>query len=155
MRGKKRFIQLTDQQRQALQQGYTSGSSAKFARRCQIILLSDRGKTVTELSDLLDLSRQAILIWFDRYEQLGIDGLHRQAGGGRPPIFKIDNAAEVARIKAIVGHHPQQLKQAIPVIEEEFQRNFCQETLKRFLKKTVGPTNGCAPKPVSNPPPKQ
>ena len=154
MRGKKRFIQLTDEQRQALQQGYTRGRNAKFARRCQLILLSDKGKEINEISDLLDLSRQAITIWFDRYEQLGIEGLHRQEGGGRPPIFKIENAAEVARIKAIVSEHPQQLKQATAAIEEELQRSFSQETLKRFLKKTVGRTNASAPKPASNPPPK-
>ena len=141
MKGKKRFITLTDQQRQELEQGYKFGDKATFRLRCHMILLSDKGMEVKQIAEVLDSTRQSVSLWFDRFEALGIDGLHTVKGGGRPTIFKMENAAEVARIQEIIAQHPQQLKQAIPQIEAELQRSFSKETLIRFIKKTVGPTS--------------
>lgn len=141
MSAQHRYISLNDSQRKELLGGYKNGKKATYRQRCHIILLSDKGKTIAEISEIMDCTRQTVVHWFSRYEELGCAGLHTSKGGGRPPIFRIDNVKETERIKAIVAKHPQQLKQAIPEIEKELDKTFSKETLKRFLKKTIGPTN--------------
>lgn len=145
MQGKNRFISLSDSDREQLEEGYKTGKTATFRQRCHGILLSDQDRDIKEIMQILGTSRQTIYSWFNRFEDKGYAGLMRASGGGRPTIFKTENKAEVDRIKKIVSEHPQQLKQAIPVIEKEFDRDFCKETLIRFLKKTAGPTSGSEP----------
>jgi transposase len=144
MQGRNRYIQLGEVEKEALKVGYKRGKKAAFRQRCHIILLSNQGQDITRIAEIMDCSRQSIYAWFNRYERHGINGLHTASGGGRPPIFKIENLREVERIKEIVSAHPQQLKQAIPVLEKEFGFSFSKETLIRFLKKTVGHTSDCA-----------
>ncbi len=145
MKGKKTFIQLTDAQRQALQEGYQNGSKGRFRRRCHMLLLSDKGKTIAEIMDLLEVSRPSIHTCFNLYQASGIDGLQRSKGGGRPPIIKVDNPVEIERIKKIVADHPQQLKEALPIIEQEFGITPSKQTLIRFLKKTAARTSDSEP----------
>jgi len=145
MQGKNRFISLTDSDREQLKEGYKKGKTATFRQRCHCILLSDQDRNINEIMEILGKSRQTIYSWFNRFEANGYVGLLRAPGGGRPTIFKIENKAEVERVKNIVSQHPQQLKQAIPVIEKELEVSFCKETLIRFLKKTTGPTSDSEP----------
>ena len=145
MNGKKTFIQLTDAQRQALQKGYRNGSKGRFRRRYHMLLLSNKGKTIAEIMDLLEVSRPSIHACFNLYQASGIEGLQRSKGGGRPPIIKVDNPAEIEQIKKIVADHPQQLKQALPLIEQEFGITPSKQTLIRFLKKTATRTSDSEP----------
>ena len=145
MKGKRTFITLTDSERRALQEGYRNGQKGRFRRRCHILLLSDRGKTIAEIMDFIGVSRPSVHTCFNLYQESGIDGLQRNKGGGRPPIIKIENQAEIERIKAIVAAHPQQLKNALPIIEKEFGITASKQTLIRFLKKTVTPTSDSEP----------
>lgn len=145
MKGKKTFVTLTASQRQALRAGYQNGKKGRFRRRCHILLLSDKGKTIAEIMDIVEVSRPSIHTCFNLYRASGIDGLQRSKGGGRPPIIKVENQAEIDRIKEIVAAHPQQLKSALPIIEKEFGITVSKQTLIRFLKKTVTPTSGFGP----------
>jgi transposase len=138
VRGKNTFITLTEAQRQALKEGHLNGKKGRYRRRCQMLLLNNKGKTVSQisaLSALLEVSRQTIHTCFKLYVDSGIAGLQRNKGGGRPPIIKITNPAEIKRIKEIVADHPQQLKCALPVIKREFGIESSKQTLIRFIKK--------------------
>lgn len=141
MRGKRRYVQLEHDQRAELEQGYKKGNRPVFRQRCHIILLSAQGYSISEISGIMGCSRQRVYSCFNRYQASGIGGLQTSPGGGRPAIFKLENQAESERVKEIVSRHPQQLRQAIPVIEKELQISTSKSTLVRFLKKTVGPTS--------------
>lgn len=141
MQGKRRYIQLEAEQRNELAQGYKQGKHSSYRKRCHIILLSAQGYSIAEISKIIPCSRQRIYSCFNRYESSGIQGLDTAPGGGRPPIFKLENQAESDRVKEIVSRHPQQLKQALPLIEKELRISTSKSTLVRFLKKTVGPTS--------------
>ena len=141
MQGKRRHVQLEAEQRAELEQGYKQGKRPSYRQRCHIILLSDQGYSIAEISRIINCSRQRIYSCFNRYESSGVQGLDTAPGGGRPPLFKLENQAETERVKEIVSRHPQQLKQAIPVLERELQISTSKSTLVRFLKKTVGPTS--------------
>jgi transposase len=155
MRGKKRFITLTAEDKKELQDGYRRGKKATFRQRCHFILLSYQGKEVSQIAEIFSVRYQTITRWFDRYEQLGIEGLQTAKGAGRPPIIRIDNKVETDRIKELVALHPQQIKQVLPVVEREFGYSMSLDTLIRFLKKTVTPTNDSEELLVNDPVPKK
>lgn len=141
MRGKNTFVTLDENNKKEAAFGHVHGEKSRFRRRCHMLLLSNRGKTVNEIASLLEVSRQTVHLCFRLYQNGGIDSLRRKKGGGRPPIIKVENQAEIDRIKEIVENHPQQVKAAIPVIEKEFGFSPTVVTLKRFLKKTISATN--------------
>lgn len=138
MQGKKRYIILSDEQRGALIVGHKTGKKATFRLRCQMILLSDQGRKIPDIADILDCNRQSVVKWFDRYEQAGLAGLHTAKGPGRPAIVRIDNRREVDQIERIVEEHPQKLDLARERIEAVLGKKMSQQTLRRLLKKTAG-----------------
>ena len=98
MRGKKRFISLSESEVSFLEQGWKQGKSSSFRTRCHYILLSHQGKTISEILDFYQVTRQLVIRWFDRYEKEGIEGLRTTKGQGRPPILRIDNEDEMNRV---------------------------------------------------------
>jgi len=78
-----------------------------------------------------------VVKWFNRYESLGIDGLHTADGPGRPAVVRTDNRKEVDLIERIV-EEPQKLDVACERIERELGKKMSQRTLRRFLKKMAG-----------------
>lgn len=91
MQGKNRFISLTDSDREHLKEGYKNGKTATFRQRCHCILLSDQGRNINEIMEILGKSRQTIYSWFNRFEANGYAGLLRAPGGGRPTISRSRN----------------------------------------------------------------
>lgn len=138
MKGKKRFIKLTKEERVWLEKGHKTGKLSTFRQRCHYILLSDQGKKIGELSDIFQVSRQTIVGWFDRYEATGISGLHTAKGRGRPAIVRIDNETEITRIEELVEKNAQNLKPVLAAIEKEFGKTMSKRTLQRILKKKSG-----------------
>jgi transposase len=140
MRGKKRFIKLTETQRQALQNGFEKGKKAVFRKRCHMILLSDQGFGIQQISALYQLSRMRVGHWFDRYEQGGIEALKTSTGQGRSPVLRIDNEADVNEVAHLVDQNAQNLKPALAELERK-GKPMSKRTLQRFLKKLDGVGN--------------
>lgn len=141
MQGKKRYIELSAEQRGALVEGHKRGNKATFRLRCQMILLSDQGRKIPDIADILVCNRQSVVKWFDRYEKDGLAGLHTAKGPGRPAIVRIDNRKEVDQIERILEEHPQKLDVARERIEAALGKKMSQRTLRRLLKKTAGVGN--------------
>jgi transposase len=140
MRGKKRYIKLTETQREALQSGFEKGKKATYRKRCHMILLSDQGYGVQQISALYKLSRMSVGHWFDRYEQGGIEALQTNKGQGRPPVLRIDNEVEVKEVERLVDQHAQNLKPALAELARK-GKPMSKRTLQRFLKKLDGVGN--------------
>jgi|JI7StandDraft_1071085.scaffolds.fasta_scaffold88600_2 transposase len=143
MRGKKRYIKLTESQRQALQKGFEQGKKPAFRKRCHIILLSDQGYSVQQISALYKLSRLSVGQWFDRYEKDGIESLHTNKGQGRPSILRIDNEVDVQNIERLLEQNAQNLKPALAELERN-GKPMSKRTLQRFLKKVDDAGNASA-----------
>ena len=60
------------------------GDDARIVNRTRVILLSDQGKRISEISELLDMAKTCIATWIRRYEAKGIDGLYDRFRSGRP-----------------------------------------------------------------------
>jgi transposase len=137
MKGKKRFVKLTKEERIWLEQGRKTGKKATFRQRCHYILLSDQGKSVSEIADIYQVVRQSVTNWYNRFESVGISGLHTMKGTGRPPIVRIDNETEVTRIEKLVEENAQNLKPVLTAIKKEFGKTMSKRTLQRILKKKM------------------
>jgi hypothetical protein len=73
----------------ALHACYRATSNADVRSRCQMILFSAQGKSVSEIAELTFFAEDTVLYWFDRYEQKQLDGLEDESRIGRPSKSRI------------------------------------------------------------------
>ena len=137
--GKTKVIQLSDSQRQELEDGYRNDKSHAFRERCQMILLKSENRTSSEIARFLDCHKITVHEWVKRYEAEGIEGLQTRPGRGRRAILSA--ATDLSRVRAAVVRSRQRIGLAKAELEAELQKPFSTTTLKRFLKKTIAASN--------------
>ncbi len=140
-----RFVKLTEPEIMTLQEGHKNGSQFQFRNRCQCLILSSQGKSVTELTKFFEISRITVYSWFDAWENNGIVGLMNKPGQGRKPILSLQNAAHVKQVKAAIRKNPQSVKSVVAELESKIGAPMHPETLKRFLKNLVSVSAASAP----------
>ncbi|MGI4864664.1 MAG: helix-turn-helix domain-containing protein [Janthinobacterium lividum] len=131
----KRFITLTADERATLSAGRQYHQQYQFRDRCHGLLLSADGQAVVAIMAVLDVSRQTVYSWFNRWEEGGLAGLANAAGQGRRPILI---AADEVSVAAAVRANRQQLKDVTATLRQELAKDFSPRTLRRFLKSAVG-----------------
>jgi transposase len=137
--GKTKVIQLSEEQRQELAEGYRSGTSHAFRMRCQMILLKSENRTSREIALFLDCHKITVNEWVKRFEAEGIEGLKTRPGRGRRAILQA--ATDLSRVRAAVARSRQRISVARTELEAELEKPFSTTTLKRFLKKTIAASN--------------
>ena len=135
--GKTRIIELTDEQRMALENGYRKGKNHAFRLRCQMVLLKSEKRSSLEIAEILGCCEVVINNWLTRFEQEGITGLQTRAGRGRKPKLSTQNPLHLQTVKAEIAKHPQSVKTVVAKLEEELDLQMHPDTLKRFLKSLV------------------
>ena len=143
-----RFIKLTEPEITTLQEGHKNGSQFQFRQRCFCLILSNQGKTVSQLSQLFEVSRITVYAWFDAWGKSGITGLMNRRGQGRKPILSLQNPEHIKQVKNALAKNPQSVKSVVAELEPKLQVKMHPETLKRFLKNLVSASAASAP--VSN-----
>ncbi len=133
--GKTRIIELTTEQRTALENGYRNGKSHAFRMRCQMVLLKSEKRSSIEVSQILGCCEIVINSWLNRHEEEGIKGLETRSGRGRKPKLSTQNPVHLQTVKAEVAKHPQSVKTVVAKLEEELDVAMHPDTLKRFLKR--------------------
>lgn len=124
---------ITDQQRQELEQVHKTSSSHQERKRCHCIPLSNQGYQVQALARLFQVSDLSIYKWFNRFEKQGAAGLRNRKGKGRKAILRTANAAHVAVVEAGIGKEKQRLRIAKAEIEAALGTAMSEVTLRRFL----------------------
>ncbi len=137
--GKTKIIELTDEQRLALENGYRNGTSHAFRQRCQMVLLKSEKRSSVAITRMLGGCEMSINNWLRRYEAEGIAGLKTRSGRGRRAILQPDS--DLAHVTAAVKKSRQRLSLAKAELEQSLDKTFSTTTLKRFLKKTVAASN--------------
>ena len=135
--GKKKIVELNDEQRAELEKGYRKGKNHTFRIRCQMILLKAEKRTSVEVAEILGGCEVVVNNWLKRYEEEGIKGLETRAGRGRPPILSQQNPEHLKKVEAQIKAHPNSVKTVIAKLEEGLDLEMSPDTLKRFLKKMV------------------
>lgn len=141
MRGKKRYVELTAEQKVALELAYKSGSTHDFRNRCHCILLSAQKWPVNRLATFFKVTDQSILKWFNRFESEGVEGLHIRPGRGRKRKLDIDNEDHVKAVKVGLGKENRSIKQLREDLESKLGTPLGDTTLRDFLKVLVTDTD--------------
>lgn len=140
-----RYIkELSEEQKQALEEGHKKGKSHRFRTRCQAILLSHQGYSVQALARLFKVSDLSIYTWMNRFEDGGVKALQTQPGKGRKPLLKLENQAHVELVEGQLEKQNQRVKLAKHHLEKQLGYSLSESTLKRFLKKLVTSGNDSA-----------
>lgn len=133
---KSKFIApLTEDEKTALQAGYSHGSSPLFRRKCHCILQRNAGKTTKELADFFQVSTISVLTWLKLWETEGIAGLKLKTGRGRKPKLDTSNAHHVKIIKNLIENEHQSLREVRNQVATQLGLEVSQKTLQRFLKR--------------------
>jgi len=75
---------LNDAQREELRQ-LARQATGRVSERAHFVLLSDKGKSVPEIAELMDYSAETVYTWLERYRLAGVAGLEDEPRSGRPP----------------------------------------------------------------------
>lgn len=140
-------IELSAAQRAALESGHRNGASCAFRRRCQMILLKSQGRTSSQVAEIVGVCEMSVHNWVHRYQDQGIEGLQTKPGRGRKAILQ---ESDVESVQAAVAEHRARLSVAKAELEQTLGKRFCQETLARFVKKTVASISESANVPAVN-----
>jgi transposase len=84
-----RYICLSPTAVETLERLYRQTKDADVRTRCQMILLSGRGRSAAEIAELTLFDQDTVLYWFDRYEADGLPGLEDRPRPGRPPKSRL------------------------------------------------------------------
>ena len=137
--GKRKVVQLSDEQRSELENGQRNGKSHWFRHRCQMILLKSEHRTSLQVARILGGCAVVVDNWVKRYETGGIEDLQTRPGRGRKAILQTQDLAAVTEA---VKKSRQRISRARAELGTSLGRGrFSHSTLKRFLKKTVAATN--------------
>lgn len=131
-------IELSDNQRKELENGYRNGKSHTLRTNCQIVLLKSEGRFSKQIAGFLGTSEQKVNRWLWRYKREGIQGLEIRARRGRASILQIEN---IESIKEAVRRHRQRISIARAELQETLGKEFSQKTLSRFLKNLAADIN--------------
>lgn len=131
-------IELTDNQRKELENGYRNGKSHSFRTNCHLVLLKSEGRKSIEIASFLGLTEQKVNRWLWRYKLEGLKGLEIRTGRGRPTILQTEDTESV---KEAVRKHRQRISQAKVELEKSLGKDFSQKTLERFLKNLTAAIN--------------
>lgn len=99
--------------------------------RAHVLLLSNKGFTIKELTKIFDHHRDSISRLINRWETMGIAGLYTKPGQGRPR--KIDKELE-EDILIKINEAPRSLKRVIADIGDSLGISISISSLKRLAK---------------------
>lgn len=130
---------LSEEDKLALSEGYATGSSHAFRKRCQLILLKAQGRDSVDVASIVNMCEASVNSWVKRFNKEGITGLVTKEGRGRKPLL-VKEKDSIAVLSAIKKH-----RQRIQTAKAEFEDNggkvVSTKTFKRFLKVLAENTN--------------
>lgn len=131
---------LSEAERQELEDAYRSHPDFAVRRRAHAVLLSGKGYHVGQLQDLFEVDRDTASLWLKHFEQSGLEGLLTRPRSGRNPIYTDD---EIQQLKGLIDGDPRRAKAAQAALEAATGKSSCLDTVRRALKKSSA-TSGTA-----------
>lgn len=132
--GRIKGVALREEERGVLEQEYRSGRTHSYRQRCRGVLLKGEGQSSATVAEQLGCNEVTVNSWLRRYQAEGLEGLKTRSGRGRKPIL---NEADLVKVKEVVAEHRQKLSVAREELEQVLGKSFSQDTLTRFVKKTL------------------
>jgi transposase len=130
-----KYLELSNEQRRELEQGYQAGKSHAYRKRCHMMLLKSEGRSSAAVAEILGCCEVVVNSWMKRYQTEGINGLDTKPGRGRKAI--LNALTDAATIREVVQANRQRLSIAKVELEEALEKQFSQKTLERHIKKVL------------------
>ena len=102
--GKTRTIELTDEQRAALENGYRKGKNHAFRFRCQMVLLKSENRSSVEIAQIWVAARSSLITGSHALSSKVFTGLQTRAGRGRKPKLSTQNPVHLQKVKAEIAN---------------------------------------------------
>lgn len=128
-------LELSETQKQELENSYKNGKTHALRRRCQMMLLKHQGKKSEEVAQILGGCEVVINTWMQRYQTQGIKGLETKPGRGRKAILSTEQDLEI--VKTSVQKNRQRISLAKAELEQALGKELSLMTLQRYVKKIV------------------
>lgn len=135
-------LHLSSRQRRQLERQLKTSRDVRLYRRTLAILEYDRGRSVTELSRSLRVSRPSIYRWIERYrESSDAESLHDEGRTGRPRAWT-EECSEwlqsfLKRSPAELGYFA--VNWTVPLLRDPLQictgKRFSDDTIRRALSR--------------------
>lgn len=130
-----KYIKLTSEEVLTLEQGAKNHSKSHFRKRCESILLSNRGYDIKSIATLFQTRINTIGTWFSNWTNKGIVGLQIVAGRGRKSDLAAASNELIQDIKEQIALNPQGLEAVCLQINEKWGLNLSKQQVKKFIKK--------------------
>lgn len=108
--------------------------SSRVRVRAHAVLLSAKGYSIKQISDILEVSRESVSSWLTAWEESGADGLEEESSPGRPR--KLTEADE-QRLQELMQEDPRNVTLRFRYeYEQEHGESVSGDTIRRFLRKS-------------------
>ncbi len=94
-----RYINLTDLDKENLEQAYKNHPKFHVRQRSQALLLNGEGTQVKDIAKIFNVRTRTIYTWLDRWESMGIIGIFIMPGRGIKPHLSIKDTKVVQEVK--------------------------------------------------------
>jgi transposase len=138
---KKEHVKLSEEHRIELKGLLKQGNvAAKTYRRALALVELDRGKTYTEVSQLVEVTIQTVSVWAKKYRENGLEFLADKPRPGRPTT--IDGLQRAAITALACSEPPEGYAQwslrllADKAVELEMVESISHSGMRKILKKT-------------------
>lgn len=125
-----KVIQLTDQQRLQLEDGFRRGKSHAYRMRCRAVLLKSAGLTSKQVGLQTEMTNVSVNSWIKRFEAEGIKGLETRPGRGRKAIM---DSSDEETVRKAIENDRQSLKKAKEAWQQASGKEASESTFRAFL----------------------
>jgi transposase len=135
-------LKLTSRQRRRLSQQLKATSDARTYRRTLALLELDRGRSATDIAEMLGVTRQSVHNWVADFAcEPDPAVLHDAPRSGRPPL--LDEQAE-SLLPSLMGQSPRDFGYphadwTVPLLQQELERGLglrpADETVRRWIRR--------------------
>ena len=125
-----KVIQLTDQQRLQLEDGFRNGKSHAYRMRCRAILLKSQGLKSTEVGVQTEMTHISVNSWVKRFEREGVKGLETKPVRGRKPIM---DCSDEESVRQAIEQDRQSVKKAKEAWQQASGKEASESTFRAFL----------------------
>lgn len=132
---------LTESERDALEEGYRKSSSHCYRQRCQLILLKAEGRYSNEVASILAMSYVSVNAWVKRYKNEGIAGLQTKPGRGRKVKTPLDKEQDELALRQAIAQNRQRLELAKQDFVSQTGKTVPTSAFRAFLKDVVHDIN--------------
>lgn len=114
--------------------GYREGKKHHFRVKCKSILLSNEGKTMSEVAAFAEKTTRTVRSWFNSFEKEGIEAFSIKPGRGFKAVLDHLTDAEIKIVEHEVEQNYQSLHTVAANLSNKFGFKITKRMLKRFLK---------------------